>query len=479
MKKIFAMFSILLCCLCCAACSYGYSSIEEAEADGARLGECITIDGVNVSGMSPAEALEAVETAHTEALKALYYTVSAGEDSLDISGSLLPVAFNTREVILEALSLKKYWPAANEARQLHTSMTADSGELKAALEQQSASLQYAPENAGANYDKAKGGFRYTEHRDGRSIDFDDLTSQISALITGSSGGSVTAKSSPILPEYTTDMVKADTQLISEFSTSFAGGTYGKANRVFNICKAADMIDGVTLAPGEEFDMNAAIGDRNKDNGWKTNVVAAQSDALMEVASGTSDAAIIDLLMAGAMIGEGTSYPDLKYTDKLTTEEYGVGCRKGSDLVSYINSVFASSYADGTMKATAEKYGVQEAIVEQKDAEYVKNDDSDVEYIKNKGTLVVGITDFEPMDYKSEDGKEWIGFDADMAKLVAEKLGVEVQFVEIDWDNKSMELDSKTIDVVWNGMTITDEVTAAMDCTNAYCNNAQVVVVSNK
>ena len=49
MKKIFAMFSILLCCLCCAACSSGYSSIEEAEADGARLGECITIDGVNIT----------------------------------------------------------------------------------------------------------------------------------------------------------------------------------------------------------------------------------------------------------------------------------------------------------------------------------------------------------------------------------------------------------------------------------------------
>ena len=106
-------------------------------------------------------------------------------------------------------------------------------------------------------------------------------------------------------------------------------------------------------------------------------------------------------------------------------------------------------------------------------------ESDMQYVKDKGTLVVGITDFEPMDYKSEDGKEWIGFDADMAKLVAEKLGVKVQFVEIDWDNKSMELDSKTIDVVWNGMTLTDEVTAAMDCTNAYCNNAQVVVVSNK
>ncbi len=212
----------------------------------------------------------------------------------------------------------------------------------------------------------------------------------------------------------------------------------------------------------------------KEKGWNINSVTAQSDALMEVASGTSDAAIIDLLMAGAMIGEGTSYPDLKYTDELTTEEYGVGCRKGSDLASYINSVFAESYADGTMKEIAEKYGVQEALVEQGEAEYVKSDDSDVEYIQNKGTLIVGITEFAPMDYK--DGGDWIGFDADMAKLVGEKLGVEVQFVEIDWDNKVMELNSKALDVVWNGMTLTDEVTSAMECTNAYCNNAQVVVV---
>ena len=100
--------------------------------------------------------------------------------------------------------------------------------------------------------------------------------------------------------------------------------------------------------------------------------------------------------------------------------------------------------------------------------------SDMEYVKNKGKLVVGITDFEPMDYKSDSG-EWIGFDADMAKLVAEKLGVEVQFVVIDWDMKVNELDSKNIDVVWNGMTLTDGVKAAMECTNAYCENAQVVI----
>lgn len=214
----------------------------------------------------------------------------------------------------------------------------------------------------------------------------------------------------------------------------------------------------------------------EENGFQTNVVASQADALMEVAAGTSDAAIIDLLMAGAMIGEGTSYPDMTHTTELTTEEYGVGCRKGSDLASFINSVLSESYADGTMEETATTYGVQEALVEQPASEFTESaEDSDVAYIKEKGTLIVGITEFEPMDYKDESG-EWIGFDADMARLVAEKLGVEAQFVVIDWDNKIMELDSKNIDVVWNGMTLTDETKSAMECTNAYCNNAQVIVL---
>ena len=102
-------------------------------------------------------------------------------------------------------------------------------------------------------------------------------------------------------------------------------------------------------------------------------------------------------------------------------------------------------------------------------------ESDLEYVKDKGTLVVGITEFEPMDYKDGNG-DWIGFDADMAKAFAENLGVEVEFVEIDWDNKIMELDGKTIDCVWNGMTLTDEVTSSMECSNAYCNNAQIVIV---
>lgn len=117
-----------------------------------------------------------------------------------------------------------------------------------------------------------------------------------------------------------------------------------------------------------------------------------------------------------------------------------------------------------------------ASADNKDASATaENTDSDLAYVKDKGTLVVGITDFEPMDYQDENGN-WIGFDADLASAFAESLGVDVEFVEIDWDNKILELDGKTIDCVWNGMTLTDEVTSSMSCTNAYCNNAQVVVV---
>ena len=103
------------------------------------------------------------------------------------------------------------------------------------------------------------------------------------------------------------------------------------------------------------------------------------------------------------------------------------------------------------------------------------EDSDLAYVKDKGTLIVGITEFEPMDYQDASGN-WIGFDADLAKAFAESLGVNAEFQVIDWDSKVMELNGKTIDVVWNGMTLTDEVKSSMECSNPYFNNAQVIIV---
>lgn len=104
------------------------------------------------------------------------------------------------------------------------------------------------------------------------------------------------------------------------------------------------------------------------------------------------------------------------------------------------------------------------------------EESDLEYVKSKGKLVVGITEFEPMDYREKDSNEWVGFDADLAKAFAKEIGVEVEFVEIVWDNKIIDLNGKNIDCVWNGMTLTEDVKAAMETSKAYCNNAQVVVV---
>ena len=101
--------------------------------------------------------------------------------------------------------------------------------------------------------------------------------------------------------------------------------------------------------------------------------------------------------------------------------------------------------------------------------------SDLAYITDKGTLVIGITDYAPMNYYV-DGV-LTGFDTEFAEAVASKLGVKAEFIEIEWDSKIFELDSKAIDCVWNGMTLTNEVMSAMNCSVPYVVNAQVVVMA--
>ncbi len=101
-------------------------------------------------------------------------------------------------------------------------------------------------------------------------------------------------------------------------------------------------------------------------------------------------------------------------------------------------------------------------------------EKDLETIKEKGKMVIGYTIYEPMNYE-EDGK-LTGFDTEFAQAVCEKMGVEAEFVIIDWDNKLMELESGNIDCIWNGMTITDKIKAGADVTQAYAKNKQVVVM---
>lgn len=102
--------------------------------------------------------------------------------------------------------------------------------------------------------------------------------------------------------------------------------------------------------------------------------------------------------------------------------------------------------------------------------------SDYQAVLDKGTLVVGITDYEPMDYQDENGN-WTGFDAELVEAVAAKLGVKVEYVVIEWDNRFTELSSGAIDVIWNGMTIDDSVKANCDVSKSYATNSQVVVMN--
>ena len=103
-------------------------------------------------------------------------------------------------------------------------------------------------------------------------------------------------------------------------------------------------------------------------------------------------------------------------------------------------------------------------------------DSDLKAIQDKGKIVVGITDYAPMDYKDENG-EWTGFDAEFARLFAEELGVDCEFFVIsDWGKKFLELETKQIDAVWNGMTITEEANLNASVSNPYVVNAQVLVM---
>jgi len=101
--------------------------------------------------------------------------------------------------------------------------------------------------------------------------------------------------------------------------------------------------------------------------------------------------------------------------------------------------------------------------------------SDLSYVKGNGKLIIGYTNYEPMNYTDENGV-FTGFDTELATLTCEKLGLKPEFVEINWKTKEVELNAKSIDCIWNGLTIDDERKAAMEITKPYIKNAQVVLI---
>lgn len=174
----------------------------------------------------------------------------------------------------------------------------------------------------------------------------------------------------------------------------------------------------------------------------------------------------------------TTYDDLMIVDLDQEREYfGIAFRTGSDLTRKVEDITLTLINNGKLAELSAKYEVGAVGAD----EYTPKADAcatsgDYAAIKAKGKLVIGITDYKPMDYHEEGSETWVGFDADYARLVCEQLGVTAEFVEIDWDSKLVALAAGTIDCIWNGMTIDDAIENAADCTAAYMYNTQVAVI---
>ena len=209
-------------------------------------------------------------------------------------------------------------------------------------------------------------------------------------------------------------------------------------------------------------------------------VSSQMDVLLQLNAKSIDVGVMDSIMAGYYMSKDTAYANsLMIIDGLVlaSEQYGIAARKGSGLTKMINTALVALANDGTVDAIADKYGVKSEICIDKSATFGELTDAektDWEYIKSNGKFIVGYTLFAPIAY--EEGNELVGFDIELAKAVAAYLDLQVEFQIIEWATKEAKLEAKTIDCIWNGMTITDERVAQMEVSIPYMNNKQVAII---
>ena len=210
-------------------------------------------------------------------------------------------------------------------------------------------------------------------------------------------------------------------------------------------------------------------------------LSAQMDVLLQLNAKSIDVGVMDSIMAGYYMSQDTAYSNsLMIVENLdlAVEQYGIAARKGSGLTKKINAALIDLAKEGVVETLAAKYGIASELCIDKNAtvaELTESEKADWDYIKGEGKFIVGYTLFAPIAYKNDAG-ELIGFDIELAKAVAEKLDIEVEFKEIEWNSKESLLAGKSIDCIWNGMTITEERKANMEVSIPYLNNKQVAVI---
>lgn len=356
-----AAFAVLFAAGC--AQNEQFNTINEAVSGSAVLGENITIDGQDVSGMEVLEARKRLRAAQQERVDAFSITVSAGQRTHTVTGSDLRIEFNTDQVLLEALALppKKLF-AQMEERVFTCTASAQAGAASRCASEAAAALDYEPVNARASYDpEAEGGFVYTEEQTGISTDIAALALVLTSRAAALEGGALEASHAVLPAGYTLADAMNDTQLIAEFTTSFKGATYSKENRAFNITKAAGLIDGVMFEEGEEFSINSVLGPRSAETGWREAAGIRDGTYVQEYGGGVCQVSTTlynALLMADLKITERShhSWP-LGYVDIGRDATISTG---GPDLC-FINTsgarLFIRAFTDTANKSiTVRLYG---------------------------------------------------------------------------------------------------------------------------
>lgn len=208
----------------------------------------------------------------------------------------------------------------------------------------------------------------------------------------------------------------------------------------------------------------------------------QLDALIQLYAGNGDIAVVDYITAMNYVGDENDFPSLAINDSISLpkEEYAIAFRKGSDAVNYVNKAVCEMVEDGSLKKIAEKYNLTDFLLNEVSYKNLEIGDaeSDWRYIKGKGTLVVGITLFAPINYYDDNG-ELVGFDTEFAKVISDKLGLQVEFKVIAWEDKEILLENKSIDCVWNAVTVTNERKENMEFSMPYMEGKQVAVINTK
>ncbi len=271
MRRYFIFFVLLLGIL-----AYGCQAVPRGQIPPPtfELGEDIFIEGVDVSRMQVQEAEETIKRHMQEKISRMAYEVSLadipGVNTVHIEASELPILANVEEMVREASYLPLHNGLRKQPRTLNVSLRLDKEAAQQRIREVSDSFYVAPVDATVKFDlEQEGYFTFTSEHSGRETRPEELTQLIAQAVETEESATLTLSHTVLNPTYTEAQARDEHRLISTFSTSYSKSPLNASGRVHNITKAAGIISGHLLKPGEEFDTNGILGPRNKETGWRT------------------------------------------------------------------------------------------------------------------------------------------------------------------------------------------------------------------